>query len=239
MYCGITASEVADLFCLGYLTPSKRFMKKVNPDKIPDNDPIDSFAERAKNHGIKYEEEARRDLETKLGTSIATMGILIHEGLEDCMLAGSPDGYIHSTKTVVEIKCPYRFTYGETANMAATVVRIRKPYNTVKLGHLIQVIVLMELLQATDCIYHCYAVTEGRCETEGGNYIETKTFRVPRQKEIFDDILLPEIRRFLTLVAIHAQGGSATGSEYRGATMDIKRELMKRLLAINPRQLNL
>jgi hypothetical protein len=213
-FCGITASEVADLFRMGYGSPYKRFTSKIGD---PDNDQ-ELFVERHNNallHGHFYEAEARIILENIIGQRIQQLGIFLHpeHGFD---VAGSPDGYIEESKTLVEIKCPY-FILGEDTE--------RKPHQDIKLGYLIQMIVLMEVMECKDALFMSYAVNY-----PGGNN-SWKIFKIQRQHEIWKKFLEPEILNFLNHVKSYYENPSV--GRYKGASTEKATQLMLALQSIN------
>lgn len=212
-YCGITASEVADLFSMGYGSPRQRFLSKVGEHK---KERHTQFQERALAHGHLYESEARNVLEGLVGSPIQQFGLLLHpsHGFD---VAGSPDGYIEESMTLVEIKCPF-FTLSEEAE--------RRPYQEVKPGHLIQMIVLMEIMDCNDALYMSFAVPKD------GNLLNVSftLFEIQRQKEIWKEFLEPEISKFLEHVKNYHENVKV--GPYKGATREVKSKLLAALQKI-------
>lgn len=228
-FCGITASQIPDLFSMGYGSPPALYRSKIGilEDKKPIL-PSASQKSKALQHGRKYEPIARTKLESLLGEKINLYGIFMHEkyGLS---IAGSPDGYIKSSGTLVEIKCPYFVPKISELELQPE----RVPYNDIKLGHLIQMIVLMELLNCVDGIYFCYAVPLDS-NLDNSKY---KAFRIKRQTGIWGTYILPEILRFLD----HVKKYNETPNPYplyRGAPKEVKEKLLKELLAIEKNEIN-
>lgn len=214
-YCGITASEVGDLFGMGYLSPNQRFLSKIGMGKKENNN-NNKFVKDAREHGTRYEPEACRILETVLKCRVDHYGLFLHPTL-GYDFAGSPDGIVvEQRRTLVEIKCPYFVPSDEVD---------RKPYDSIKLGHLIQMIGLMECCDCDEAIYMSFAVPKD------GNLLNTKyrTWIIQRQTEIWEKFILPEIRNFLEAVKFYYETPSTKPTIYRGASKECRSKLMQAL----------
>jgi len=138
------------------------------------------FVENALKRGHIYEPVARIAYCTHFPThKVTTHGIKAYKNLkheEDKMyiLGGSPDGIIEDHKTLLEIKCPYH----KNNQMLPLLIR---------LGHLLQMIVLMEIYELDKAHYMWYLV-------KTGEYI---VYELDRQTELFEEWILPGIHDFI------------------------------------------
>jgi hypothetical protein len=192
----LTASELGDIFRMGYNSPRKCWTKKVRKPRDSDMEK-NAFVLAARKWGQKYESVARATFEDHFGVRVQhDLGIKSYKDQKDergsYLFGGSPDGVFidkDGKKKLLEIKCPYKFSnqvLKEPAEWKSKPVL----QNQIKKGYMLQEIALMEIFDCESVVHFQYLpITK-----------EWVAYEFPRQHKLFEETIFPQIVRFVESV---------------------------------------